>query len=81
MHPEGDCFTYFTKEGKKVRQLVKYAVNSSTKETGSNVLDKIILAIQFYNSFGDEPILNREELLRTEEPSCYERISNFHKFT
>ena len=27
------------------------------------LLDKLILAIQFYNSFGDEPILNREELL------------------
>jgi hypothetical protein len=27
LHPKGDCFTYFTKTGQKIRQLVKYAVN------------------------------------------------------
>lgn len=56
-------------------------MNSGTKEYGVSLLDKVILAIQFYNSFGDEPILNREELLKTEDTSCYERVSKFHRFT
>jgi hypothetical protein len=47
------------------------------------------LALQFYNSFGDEPILNREELLNIdqvleddEKPTIgYRRISKFQRFT
>lgn len=27
LHPKGDCFTYFRKDGKKLRQLVKFAIN------------------------------------------------------
>jgi len=26
MHPKGDCFTYFSPDGKKSRQLVKFAL-------------------------------------------------------
>ena len=45
---------------------MKYAVNSISKENGAGILDKLILALQFYNSFGDEPVLSREELIRSE---------------
>ena len=31
LHPNGDCFTYFRKDGQKQRQLVKYAINNSLK--------------------------------------------------
>jgi len=27
LHPKGDCFTYFRRDGKKLRQLVKFAIN------------------------------------------------------
>lgn len=32
LHPGGTCFTYFSKSGKKSRQLVKFAVNHLAKE-------------------------------------------------
>ncbi len=36
IHPNGDCFTYFTKDGKKLRQLVRYAVNNSSVQALTN---------------------------------------------
>ena len=67
IHPNSDCLTYFTKDGKKVRQVVKYAVNNisgvSDKTFNHRVIDKLVMAMKFYNSFGEEPIFNREELL------------------
>lgn len=45
IHPKGDCFTYFSKDGKKVRQLLKFAVNSSAREENGGVLDKLKIAI------------------------------------
>lgn len=81
LHPKGDCFTYFSKNGQKTRQLVKYAINNSAKEAGSGVLNKLILALQFYNTYCDVavPIITRDELLATEEEGGYERITKFFK--
>ena len=48
LHPKGDCFTYYRKDGKKVRQLVKYAINQSIKSDSTQQggpLDKLCLAI------------------------------------
>lgn len=44
-------------------------------------MEKLILALQFYNSFGDEPILNREELIKNEFVEAYQRETKLHKFT
>jgi hypothetical protein len=38
IHPKGDCFTYFKRDGKKLRQLVKFAVSRDP-------LEKLLLAI------------------------------------
>ena len=51
----------FAKSGIKNRQLVKYATNSAAKESSSGGLDKLLLALQFFNTYGDEPILARDE--------------------
>ena len=61
LHPNGDCFTMFAKSGMKNRQLVRYATNSAAKETSSGGLDKLLLALQFFNTYGNEPILARDE--------------------
>lgn len=54
LHPKGDCFTYFRKDGKKLRQLVKFAINQSLK-TDQNQrggpLEKLMLALQFFNTY------------------------------
>lgn len=57
LHPGGgECFTYFTPDGKKTRMLTKFAI----KKTDS-ILDKLLLAIQFVNTYDDEPLPIREE--------------------
>ena len=61
LHPNGDCFTLFSKNGQKMRQLVRYATNSAAKSTSSGALNKLILALQFFNTYGSEPILSRDE--------------------
>lgn len=66
LHPNGDCFTLFSRNGKKVRQLVRYATNSAAKETGQGALNKLVLALQFFNTYGSEPILSRDEQLEAE---------------
>ncbi|CDW85361.1 UNKNOWN [Stylonychia lemnae] len=86
LHPKGDCFTYFSKDGKKTRQLVKFAVQSTHKDDrGMGVLDKLVLAIQYHNTFCDEPILSREEILTIREKDqvrqVYERQQKFQKYT
>lgn len=43
IHPNGDCFTYFTKDGKKLRNLTKYAINNYNG--GEMVLDKLSIAL------------------------------------
>ena len=60
---------------------MKYAINNSAKEAGSGVLNKLILALQFYNTYCDVavPIITRDELLATEEEGGYERITKFFK--
>ena len=45
LHPNGDCFTLFSRNGQKIRQLVRYATNSAAKETSSGALSKLILAL------------------------------------
>ena len=51
----------FARNGMKNRQLVKYATNSAAKETSSGGLDKLLLALQFFNTYSDEPIITRDE--------------------
>eukprot|EP00347_Sterkiella_histriomuscorum_P020126 403339009 len=92
LHPKGDCFTYFSREGKKSRQLVKYAVSSSVRELenssvvkGFTIQDKLVLAVQFHNTYCDEPIMSRVEFTQTKEDEkvveLYERQSKFQKVT
>lgn len=50
---------------------MKFAVNSSAREENGGVLDKLKIAIQFYNSYADEPLLSREDLLNIEDKSFY----------
>lgn len=50
LHPRGDCFTYFRRDGKKLRQMTKYAINGSVKSGRSAAesggpLDKLNLAL------------------------------------
>ena len=50
LHPKGDCFTYFRKDGRKLRQLVKYALNHSGEAVSSTgevagPMEKLCLAI------------------------------------
>ena len=66
LHPNGDCFTLFSRSGQKIRQLVRYATNSAAKETSTGALSKLILALQFFNSYGAEPIFARDEQLEPE---------------
>ena len=57
LHPGGgDCFTYFTPDGKKTRMLTKFAIKKA-----DSILEKLLLAINFVNTFGDEPLPIREE--------------------
>jgi len=59
LHPGGgDCFTYFSPDGKKTRMLSRYAVKKGATD---KVLEKLTLAIDFVNTFGDMPCFNREE--------------------
>ena len=45
MHPGGgDCFTYFSPDGRKIRQLTKFAVKNSVNQN-EQILDKLLLAI------------------------------------
>lgn len=60
LHPNGDCMTYFSPDGRKNRQLVKFALKGMNDGKGS-MMEKLFLAIQFYNTFADEPIVTREE--------------------
>ena len=61
LHPNGDCFTLFARNGQKNRQLVRFATNSAAKETSSGALDKLLLALQFFNTYGGAPVLQRDE--------------------
>jgi hypothetical protein len=47
LHSKGDCFTYFRKDGKKLRQLVKFAITKSVQDTSSSSgpLSKLLLAL------------------------------------
>lgn len=57
LHPQGDCFTYFRKDGKKLRQLVKFAINKSVSDlsSGAGPLQKLSLALKLFNTYSDEP--------------------------
>ena len=63
LHPKGDCFTYYRKDGKKVRQLIQYAINNQAKVDSftGGPLDKLCLAAQLFNTYYDKPLLNRKE--------------------
>ena len=63
LHPNGDCVTLFARNGQKIRQLVRYATNSAAKESQSGALSKTLLALQFYNTYGAEPVIVRDEQL------------------
>lgn len=76
LHPNGDCFTLFSRNGQKLRQLVKYATNSAAKETSTGALSKLVLALQFFNSYGSEPIFARDEQLESET-----QITKLYKYT
>ena len=39
--------------------LTRYAVKKSN--TGDQILEKLRMAIEFVNTFGDEPCINRED--------------------
>jgi hypothetical protein len=50
--------------------VVKYAVNNvsgicenENNLNGFGIIDKLVLAMRFYNTYGEEPVFNREELL------------------
>ena len=45
--------------------MVKYAINKSISDNDSNggPLQKLLLALQLFNTYSDEPIVSREELL------------------
>ena len=75
LHPNGDCFTLFSRNGSKIRQLVKYATNSAAKETSTGALSKLILALQFFNSYGSEPIFSRDEQLSPD--SCATKLYKY----
>ncbi len=67
LHPGGgECFTYFSPDGRKTRMLTKCALKKH--------VDKVNLAVQWVNSFGDGLIINREEVFK-------ERDLLPHKFT
>ena len=70
LHPKGDCFTYYAKNGQKTRQLVSFAVNSAARESTAGSLDKLLIALQFYNTYCDEPIFSRPELIAEEQLVC-----------
>lgn len=55
--------------------MVQFAVNSTVKEASAGALDKLILALQFYNTFADEPVLIRPELVSEDQI-----ITKFFKF-
>jgi hypothetical protein len=63
IHPNGDCITYFGKDGRKYRQVVKFAVNSlelqKSSFTGFGLIDKLLQALRFHNRYYDEPIFTR----------------------
>ena len=64
LHPKGDCFTYFWRNGKKQRQLLKYAINHSMKSDGDpGPLDKLLLGLNLYNTYSDIPNLGRPEVV------------------
>ena len=42
---------------------MRYATNSAAKESQSGALSKTLLALQFYNTYGAEPVIVREEQL------------------
>ena len=73
LHPKGDCFTYFSRDGKKLRQLSRFAVNN-TYDGG--ILNKVTLGVQFVNTYGLEPLINREEFTND-----FEKIQHVTKYT
>ena len=75
LHSNGDCFTYFAKNGAKTRQLVAFATNSAVKSSNIGLLDKLMLALEFFNTYADEPIFVRDEQLATSET-----FTKLHKF-
>lgn len=64
LHPKGDCFTYFRRDGKKLRQLVKFAINKSVSDSdiGAGPLQKLLLALKLYNTYSDQPVVTRSEI-------------------
>jgi hypothetical protein len=55
-----------------MRQLVKFAVQKD------GILNKLLIALKFYNTFHERPVLTREELVYE---GSYQRSSHFHKYT
>ena len=46
---------------------MSFAVNSTARESAAGSLDKLLIAFQFYNTYCDEPILNRAELISQDQ--------------
>ena len=76
LHPKGDCFTYFRRDGKKLRQLVKFAINKSVSDAdgGAGPLQKLLLALKLYNTYSDQPVVTRSEI-------CEQTVQKFNKLT
>ena len=56
---------------------MKYAVNNSAKESQSGALDKLLLSLQFYNSYCEVavPVITRDELITN-----YPSVNKFFKY-
>ncbi len=74
LHPKGDCFTYFSPDGKKLRQLSRYAVQKD------GVLSKLIISMQFVNTYSDDLMLTRQELAANPDhrDSRFSKIQNVY---
>jgi hypothetical protein len=58
--------------------MVKYAVNNAAKETQVGALSKLLISLQFYNTYNEgTPVITREELL---EEEGYPRVTKFFKY-
>ena len=56
LHPKCDCFTFFHKDGTKVRQLTKYAIGYD------GVSEKVKLGLEFVKTFGEYPPANHQTI-------------------
>lgn len=69
LHPGGgECFTYFTPDGKKTRMLTKCAIKKLT--------DKVNLAVQWVNTYGDTIVVTREDVFKDQTQLLAHKITS-----